>query len=261
MIMENENQEKSRLPELRKQMTDDVVASALKKEEEISFFARLQKFTAILNTGVEEDKLQQHPLVKKAKYLPISFVEMAMDELFFGMWCTEDFRWNVIANEVVASLTVRFMHPVTKEWLRRTGVAATQIMVDSIPEQQKSLMTKQEINAWATDLHNKKPAALEMGGFAALKADCFKNACLSIGKYFGRDVNRAVVANDYLPTLKDPDERKAELRMQLSEAIDNCQDRELVQPLIDEILKAEEAGINTVEFYKAMLKKLNDGIS
>lgn len=254
-----ENNETTRLPELRKEFSDHIIAKSQKKEEELAFYARMQKFLYILNTDVEENKLQPHPIAKKARYLPISFMEMAMDELFFGMWSTEDFRWTVIANEVTATLTVKYLHPVTREWLKRTGVAAIQIMVDSIPEQEKSTMSKKEINEWANSISNKKPAALEMGGFASLKADCFKNAVQSIGRYFGRDVNRLLTANDYLPTVIDPDERKTELRRQLSEAIDECQDVEITRPLVEEIIKAESEGRNTVEFYKAMLNKLTNG--
>lgn len=254
-----ENNESNRLPELRKEFSDHIIEKSLKRDEEVAFYARMQKFLYILNTDVEESKLQQHPVAKKARYLPISFMEMAMDELFFGMWTTEDFRWMVIANEITATMTVKFFHPVTKEWLKRTGVAALQIMVDSIPEQEKKTMTKRDINEWANDIRNKKPSALEMGGFASLKADCFKNAVQSIGRYFGRDVNRLLTASDYLPTVKDPDEKKSELRRQLSDAIDECQDIEIARPIIDAVIKAESEGTNTVEFYKAMLNKLSNG--
>ena len=260
-LFDDKSQEVRRLPDLRKRLTEDVIQRSRMKEEEDAFFARLQRFTSILNSDVEADKLQQHPVAKKAKYLPISFVEMAMDELFFGHWCTENFRWQVVANEVVATMTVRFKHPVSKEWLSRTGAAGYQIMVDTIPEDQKKKMSRQEVNAWANDVMNKKPSALEMGGFASLKADCFKNACLSIGRYFGRDVNRLLTADDYSPFIKDPDERKTEIRRRLSEAVEMCQDPDRVSEVVSFILKAENDGTNTIEFYVAMLEKITGNVS
>jgi hypothetical protein len=251
-----EEEKKSSLPAMQERMNKDVIEKSLKREEEVAFFARIQKFVSIVNTDVEEDKLQQHPVAKKARYLPISFMEMALDELFYGLWCTEDFRWAVVANEVVATMTLKVWHPVLKQWIVRTGVAAGQIMVDAIPESQKSGMTKRDINAWAVDLGNKKPAALEMGGFASLKADCFKNACLSLGRYFGRDVNREHHAEDYLPTLKDPDERKSELRQRISDGLETFQEGDEHDKIVQEILTAEESGTNTVAFYLSILKKV-----
>ena len=85
---------------------------------------------------------------------------------------------------------------------------------------------------------NKKPSALEMGGFASLKADCFKNACLSIGRYFGRDVNRQLTSADYMPLIKDPDETKNELRKRLSDKLDQCQDAEMTQEIVSEVVRA-----------------------
>jgi hypothetical protein len=41
----------------------------------------------------------------------------------------------------------------------------------------------------ALDVQNKKSNALDMG-FPKLKAECLKNAANSLGKMFGRDLNR-----------------------------------------------------------------------
>lgn len=251
-----ENEKPVTLPDLRTRMTDAKLQKASDREAEQAFWVRLQNFMQIANGEVEKEKLQDHPIVKDCKYLPISHMEMALDELFFGQWNTDRFAWAVVSNEIVASMELAVFHPLTKQWIKRTGAAAIQIMVDSIPEDQKRKMSRQEVNAWAVAIDNKKPGALTNGGFAKLKAECFKNACLSLGRYFGRDVNHEHRADDYLDTIKDPDERKGELRQMISDILRDNQDPEFVQQIANEIEEAEDSGKNTIEFYKAIIVKI-----
>ena len=77
-----------------------------------------------------------------------------------------------------------YYDPLSQMWITRTGAAAIQVMCDAIPEEEKKRMSRQETNAWAINLENKKPGALTNGGFAKLKAECFKNACISLSYNF-----------------------------------------------------------------------------
>jgi hypothetical protein len=129
-------------------------------------------------------------------------------------------------------------------------------MVDAIPEDIKKNMSKRDINQWAIDIANKKPGALTNGGFSKLKAECFKNACLSIGRYFGRDVNREHTADDFIGTISHPDDVKIKERKIISDILRENQDTEFVHSIASEILAAEETGKNTIEFYKSITKKL-----
>jgi hypothetical protein len=183
-------------------------------------------------------------------------MEMALDEVFFGQWNTSNFKWQTVANEIVASIELEAFHPLSKVWIKRTGATAVTIMTDSIPEGMSKNMTKQEKNQWALDLQNKKPGALANGGFAKLKAECFKNACLSLGRYFGRDVNREHQADDYMGTIKDPGERKQELMARISDILRDNQDLEYVQGIANEIIKAQEEDKDTIEFYKSIINKI-----
>ena len=138
-------------------------------------------------------RLQQEPNVVektpdgKANTVPISHVEMTLDELYFGMWTTENFKWQVISNEIVGSLELVVTNPVNGMLVRRIGSASIQIMVDAIPNEIKN--DKAKVKEWQFDAHNKKANALDMG-FPKLKAECLKNASQSLGKVFGRDINR-----------------------------------------------------------------------
>lgn len=164
-------------------------------ETEDEFRTKLQNFCSKLSSMPNSNELAPTP-DKKAWYLPIDFVETTMDELFFGLWETKDFEWKPIANEITASITLRVFHPTAKIWIERVGVASIAIMVDRAPDN----ISGQEKNRWALDVNNKKPNALDMG-LPKLKADCLKNAALSLGNIFGRNVNRNLKDN-YKPNTK-----------------------------------------------------------
>jgi hypothetical protein len=134
----------------------------------------------------------------KASTVLISHIEMTLDEFFFGLWNTENFKWTVVANEILGSLDLVAVHPVSGRDIRRVGAAAIQIMVDATPDELKEQQTdspevkkkkKIERNKWALNPDNKKSGALDMG-FPKLKAECLKNAAQSFGQLFGRDLNR-----------------------------------------------------------------------
>src|SRR5690349_9316717 len=94
---------------------------------------RCQNFLVRLNHQPDPKSIEKTP-DGRAYTLPISHVEMTLDELFFGLWSTENFTTTIIANEVVGSLDLVVTHPVTGNQIRRTGAAAIQITVDRVPE-------------------------------------------------------------------------------------------------------------------------------
>lgn len=156
---------------------------------------QLQDFHAKLNKEPEVSELEQTP-DKRAKTLPISFVEMTLDELFLGQWGTLNFTSKVISNEVCGELTLWVVHPITAQRIERVGAAAIIITVDKAPEE----LHGKDRNAWAIDVLNKKPNTLDLG-YPKLKSECLKNAAQSLGKVFGRDLNRKK-ADKYQPSLK-----------------------------------------------------------
>lgn len=165
------------------------------QDQETELRVKLQNFCQILSRTPKPNELQKTP-DGKALYLPVDFVETTLDELFYGLWETKDFEWKAIANEITASITVRVFHPTAKVWIERVGAASIAIMVDKAPDG----LTGQDKNRWALDVGNKKPNALDMG-LPKLKTDCIKNACLSLGNIFGRNLNRKL--NDiYTPLTK-----------------------------------------------------------
>jgi len=144
----------------------------------------LQKFQQMLNATPDVAGIEKTPDLK-AQTLVISHVETTLDEMFFGHWRTENFKWERMANEVVGSIDLIAIHPISGYEIRRTGAASIIIMVDRAPQNLDNV----ERNRWALNADNKKPNALDLA-FPKLKTECLKNAALSLGKLFGRDLNR-----------------------------------------------------------------------
>jgi len=155
--------------ELTQQTNQTVVA--VSNDE---FRTKCQNFIKRLNNLPEAQSIGKTP-DGKANTILISHLEMLLDEYFLGIWETENFRWSVITNEIVGSIDLIVLHPVTGMKIKRTGAAAIQIMVNKGSDPMQ--------------VQNKKANALDMG-FPKLKAECIKNAANSLGKMFGRDLNR-----------------------------------------------------------------------
>jgi hypothetical protein len=190
------------------------------------FRIALQGFSQKINEPAKLESIGKTP-DGNASHIYISHVEMTLDEMFFGLWETRGFNWQLISNEVVGSIDLVVTHPVTGLKYTRTGAAAIQIMVDAVPPELKfdqsdspteAAERKRKRNEWALNVSNKKPAALDLA-FPKLKAECIKNAALSLGKLFGRDLNRDVDKSDtYNPLVKKIVELPEELKLVIDEA-------------------------------------------
>jgi hypothetical protein len=138
----------------------------------------LERFQGFLNKPPKLEEVRTNKHAGNTLYLPISYIEMTLDEVFFGLWQTKDFRWQVAGNEVIGSITLQVFHPVAKVWIERTGASATMIRLKKGSE--------------VTNISEKIFNAFEMD-FPHLKADCLVNAAKTLGKAFGRDLNRQFV--------------------------------------------------------------------
>lgn len=146
----------------------------------------LQEFQRRLN--MEPDAREFEPTPDgKARTLPISFVQMTLDELYLGLWESSNPSYQQIFNEVVATVCLTVTHPVTGEKMRRTGWA--------------SVVITQDKDALVSEFNvTKKKNALDLA-FPKLGAEAFKSAAQSLGKIFGRDINRKLT-DVFKPQLK-----------------------------------------------------------
>ena len=143
--------------------------------------AVIEKLQMFLNREPKADTVKINSMANNSKYLPIAEVERTLDEVYSGLWSTVNFRWEVVANEIVGSIDLKVINPANGVELVRTGVAS--VMVQTVKGQEVVVANKIK-NTLVKD-------------FPHLKAECIKNAAKSLGVAFGRNLNRD--SSDYQP--------------------------------------------------------------
>ncbi len=121
--------------------------------------------------------VKPHKVEKVQGYdtMPISALEKTLDETYLGLWKTDTFSYQVIANEIVGTILLHVYDPTVKTWITRIGCA--------------SVMIRQTSGAQITDISAKIKNGLVMD-FPKLSTMCLKAAAKTLGKKFGRDLNR-----------------------------------------------------------------------
>ncbi len=147
------------------------------------FRLRCQAFAEQMNKLPPESSIVQ-TLDKKALTIAISHVQTTLDEYFFGLWDTKNFRWQSHGDKIMGCLDLVVINPVTGMPITRQGGAAVKITKDPVPD----------IMNTSTDIKTEEDDELELG-FPALISLCTKNAAKSLGKMFGRDLNRTITDN------------------------------------------------------------------
>lgn len=143
----------------------------------------LQKFALqVLNAEPKPQEIKSNKFANNSKYLPIGVIERKLDEMFIA-WQTENFRYQVIGNELTGVITLKVLHPMLLTWISYEGAGAVQIQ-----------FTK---GSDFTNFANKIQNTLQKD-FPHLKSECLKNAAKHLGKAFGRDLNRDETG-DYAP--------------------------------------------------------------
>lgn len=136
-------------------------------------FQNMDKFLEIVNQDPPAAWLENHPLAKHVKYLPIERVEWMLDKMF-QEWRVEVLREGSIFNSIFCAVRLHYKHPLTG-WTSQDGYAA-------VP-------AKTSKGAKASDMTEILSEAV-MTGLPAAKSFAMKDAADHIGKIFGRDVNR-----------------------------------------------------------------------
>lgn len=143
----------------------------------------LQKFNLqVLNTEPKPTEISINKFANNSKFIPVGVIERKLDETFLA-WQTENFRWSVIGNEITGVISLKVFHPILYTWISYEGAGAVQIQFKKDTD--------------FTNYANKIQNTLTKD-FPHLKAECLKNAAKSIGKAFGRDLNRDETG-DYTP--------------------------------------------------------------
>lgn len=192
-----------------------------------------ENFLKKLNEAPPESELRPTP-DGRAKTLPISFVQMKLDEIYVGQWGTTELKLNTVGNEIIGNILLWVVHPITGLRIERPGTAAIQITVDAVPSHLKfkdgdspevTQQKNKDRNAWALDMQNKKPNALYLSA-PKLKSECIKNAAATLGKVFGRDINRKIEDVDSYESIYTDEIQISEVQAEVEAKLNNCKTKE-----------------------------------
>ena len=147
---------------------------------------KLQNFIQLLNKKPDKILMDQ-----KTPYIPISFIENGLDEIYFGQWDLKVNDYRVIANSLTVWVTLSVTNPVTLKTQHRDGLGAVPIRLNK--------------GSKPLDFDNIQSDSIKTG-LPAAKAYAFKNAVQTLGKNFGRDVSRKEDRIDTYNPIIDNDE-------------------------------------------------------
>lgn len=137
-------------------------------------FARRDELLEFLNQDPPEAWLEDHPMARGVKYLPIGIVELLLTKIF-QQWRVEILREGQLMNSMTCTVRLHYRDPLNGTWTFQDGVGA-------VP-------AKTSKGAKASDMTEILSDAV-MTGLPAAKSYAVKDAADGIGKIFGRDINR-----------------------------------------------------------------------
>lgn len=192
----------------------------------------LKKHTGNLNQKPQSNDVKINERANNSKFLTIGTIEAELDYIYNGLWSTENFRWQVVANEIIGSIDLKVFHPIAMVWLTRTGSASAMIQMNKGSDIQ--------------DISAKIKNTL-VKDFPHLKAECLKNAAKSLGNRFGRDLNRG----------NDDDLSKLYDTADYIQDINDCQTKENLSELWKALPKTAKNDLYVLDVFKLKKEELN----
>lgn len=146
---------------------------------------RLEEYISNLNQKPTGTKQRTDIGNKPITYLPIGEIEDLLDYYYNGLWKTTNEQTRIVANEILVSIELHVLHPEAGIWLTRIGSAGRQIRFKNPGKDEQGNKKAQDI----TNINNKLQNAC-MADYPSAKAAAISNAAASLGKVFGRSLNR-----------------------------------------------------------------------
>lgn len=168
-----------KLPSLQQIYSDDAL-TPLQKDSALQ---------VILNSHPDPRWLKEHPTARKKvvidnrevyvpiKFIPIERVEWLLTVLFLR-WRVEIIDSKLVANSVQVTIRLHYFDHALGEWNWTDGIGAQPLQIDS--------------GSGAIEFNKMKSSAVQMAAPAA-KSYAIKDAAETLGKIFGKDMNRAEV--------------------------------------------------------------------
>lgn len=178
--------------------------ASLYKEDAVLTLASLDEFNLLINQPPPAKWIKTNPYANNSQYLPIDKVELLLRKIYKDV-DIEVLREGVMFNALYVTIRIHYTHPVTGEKKFKDGVGAKQIQ------------TKKGTSP--ADMASINNNAVEMA-LPIAKTNSIKDACHTLGRIFGGDLNRKDVLEETLDaSLQD---KKFEIEKErLLQAIEN----------------------------------------
>ena len=158
---------------------------------DMSIPGKLNTLNLLLNQDPPKKWIKEHPIAKGVRYLPIDKVEYLLTKIFVE-WYVEVKESKLLANSILTIIRLYYRNPVTGEicWTEGVGAAALQV----------------NAGEKASDFDKLKFNAVEISAPKS-KTQAIKDAAETLGKIFGKDLNRRDVLS-YDDLINDTDRFK-----------------------------------------------------
>lgn len=147
--------------------------------EELIKFVAMDDFLAVVNQTPPEIFIENHPMAKGVKYIPIDKTEWTLTKIFQD-WYVEVLDAKQMLNSIAVTVRVFYFHPIKREWRHQDGLGAVAIQTDKGEN--------------ASNMGAIKSDAITKA-LPAAKSFAIKDACDHIGAIFGKDLNRKNAMN------------------------------------------------------------------
>ncbi len=135
---------------------------------------RLNNLQVLLNQDPPKEWLQEHPMIRGYKYLPIERVEWLMTRVF-KKWWVEILDSKIVANSAVVTVRLFVINPLDGSEWHNDGIGCSPIQTDK--------------GAGATDFNKVKSDGV-MKAIPSAETYAIKDAADKFGKLFGKDTGR-----------------------------------------------------------------------
>ena len=169
---------------------------------------RTNDLNVLLNQDPSPKWIKDHPTADNVKYIPISIIEWLLTFLFVS-WRVEILDSKILGNAVTVTIRLYFRDPISGEEKWTDGIGAAPLQTNK--------------GAGATDFNQLKNAAVMIAAPMA-KTYAIKDAAETLGKIFGKDLNRKDQAayDQFLGRFEKKDEL-TEIKNRIKEALNHYQ--------------------------------------
>jgi len=215
----------------------------LYSKDSVEIYKKHGEYNVLVNSKPKPDWIYTREIgEQKIQYLPAERVEFLLDAIFKS-WRVEVKNIQTIANSVVVTIRLYYLHPVTGSYEFQDGIGAAPIIVNK--------------GAAPTDFSAVQSMSVTKAAPAA-ETEAIKDAAHKIGRIFGRNLNRRDVVEYEAIEQRIEANLKREKLKEINDLLKDNQDSEEVESIRAMINAKIDSKEDTLNFYDNIIKELKN---